>query len=455
MLNRILAIVLTLICLGSARGKVLTAIPAGDSLRAYWLEDKDPETADRSNPLLLITHVSLHQLSELASLRDESKGQSGNEGKTNYILDAPAIYLETHERDSIWNDDDVPVKEFTGRLTPNSTEETIVAGDREYQVRPADLEDVARLLENPEGNIPLHRKVSAAGGAGRTLRALSLLVRRQMMIRGEEVEPADQEPAADRIRIANWNVLYGFNHSKAVDEGSQWLAEQKLDVAAFQELNGITENKLKEYAKNWGHDFAVTHKVGGFPVGLTSKESIEVIEKKSAGFHHGFLHCKTYGIHFFVVHFWPGKSNEVDEILSRASPYLARNEKVIILGDFNGCSRKDEAFLIEHAKLRERDYTFVDRVEDQGYVDLVHKHDPKAKISCPSPITIPRWSKDTEELRRKEYRIDFVFADPELAKSSRYGTILRDREIDVISDHYPVLIELEMEQWQREMDEED
>ena len=451
MLNRILAIVLTLICLGTARAKVLTATPAGDSLRAYWLEDKDPGTADRSNPLLLITHVSLHQLSELDSLRDESKGQSGNEEvKANYILDAPAIYLETDEGDSIWNHDDVPVKEFTGRLAPNSTEETIVSDDREYQVRPADLEDVARLLENPEGNIHLHRKFSAAGGASRTLHALSLLVRRQMMIRGEEVGPA-----ADRIRIANWNVLYGFNHSKAVDEASQWLAEQKLDVAALQELNGITESKLQEYAKTWGHDFAVTHKVGGFPLGLTSKESIEVIEKKSAGFHHGFLHCKTYGIHFFVVHFWPGKSNEVDEILSRASPYLAQNEKVIILGDFNGCSRKDEAFLIEHAKLRERDYTFVDRVEDQGYVDLVHKHDPKAKISCPSPITIPRWAKDTEELRRKEYRIDFIFADPELAKSSRYGTILRDREIDVISDHYPVLIELEMGQSEREMVEED
>ena len=88
-------------------------------------------------------------------------------------------------------------------------------------------------------------------------------------------------------------------------------------------------------------------------------------------------------------------------------------------------------------------------------MDLVHKHDPKAKISCPSPITIPRWAKDTEELRRKEYRIDFIFADPELAKSSRYGTILRDREIDVISDHYPVLIELEMGQSEREMVEED
>ena len=452
MLRRILAMVLTLICLGTVRGQMLTAIPAGESLKAYWLADKDPGTADRSNPLLLITHVSLPQLSELASRRDELKGLSGEEGKTTYILDAPAIYLETHERDSVWNHDDVPVKEFTGRLAANSRD-TMVADGREYQVRPADLEDVVRLLENPEGTIPLHRKFSAASGARRTLRALSLLVRRQMMSRGEEADPTEQKPAAEKIRLANWNVLYGFNHSKAVDEASEWLAEQKLDVAAFQELNGITENKLQEYAKNWEHDFAVTHKVGGFPVGLTSKESIEVIEKRSAGFHHGFLHCKTYGIHFFVVHFWPGKSNEVDEILRRASPYLAQNEKVIILGDFNGCSRKDEAFLIENAKLRERDYTFVDRVEAQGYVDLVHKHDPQAKISCPSPITIPRWAKDTEELRQKEYRIDFVFADPELAKSSRFGTILRDREIDVISDHYPVLVELEVGEWERKTDE--
>jgi endonuclease/exonuclease/phosphatase family metal-dependent hydrolase len=134
----------------------------------------------------------------------------------------------------------------------------------------------------------------------------------------------------------------------------------------------------------------------------------------------------------------------VDEILNRVAPLLEQEEKVIILGDFNGCSRKDEAFLVANAKLRKRDYTFVDKVESKGFVDIVYKHDSEAKVSCPSPITIPRWSKDMAELKLKRYRIDFVFADRILAEGSRSGTISLAEEIDTISDHYPVIVELDI-----------
>ena len=245
----------------------------------------------------------------------------------------------------------------------------------------------------------------------------------------------------DTLKIVNWNVLYGFNHHNSIEEASRWIDAQKPNIIAFQELNGISEKSLGEHAKKWRHSYAVTHKEGGFPVGLTSKKPIEVLERTFKGYHHGFLHCKTYGIHFFVVHFWPGKSKEVDRILNRTTTLLEQKEKVIILGDFNGCSRKDEAFLMSSATLRKRDYTFVDKVEAKGFVDIVHKHDPEAKVSCPSPITIPRWSKDMEELKLKRYRIDFVFADALLAKDSRSGTISLAKQIDTISDHYPVIVE--------------
>lgn len=253
----------------------------------------------------------------------------------------------------------------------------------------------------------------------------------------------DSLHAADgnSLKIINWNVLYGFNHHKSIEEAGNWLKTQLPDVIAFQELNGISEKRLGELAKHWDHTYAVTHKENGFPVGLTSNQPIEVLAREFEGFHHGFLHCKTYGIYFFVVHFWPGKVTDVEKILTRAAFHLNQMERVIILGDFNGCSRKDEAFLIANAKKRERDYTFVDLVEAKGFVDLVHKHDPKAKISCPSTITIPKWSKDLEELKLKRYRIDFVFADAFLANDSITGTISLAKEIETISDHYPVIVE--------------
>ena len=245
----------------------------------------------------------------------------------------------------------------------------------------------------------------------------------------------------ETFKIVNWNVLYGFNHKKSVKQGANWITKQAADVVALQELNGHNQAGVKELASEWGHDHAAILKKGGFPVGLTSNQPIEVIERRVKDFHHGYLHCKTHGIHFFVVHFWPGKYWEADWILDKTAPLMERGEKVIILGDFNGNSRKDEDFLIANATLRKRDYTFVDKVEAKGFVDIVHKHDPEAKISQPSSITIPRWTKDLKELKLKRYRIDFVFADKSFAEQSHSGTISLAREIEKISDHYPVIVE--------------
>ena len=114
---------------------------------------------------------------------------------------------------------------------------------------------------------------------------------------------------------------------------------------------------------------------------------------------------------------------------------------MVILGDFNGTLPKDDDFLVANATLRKKDHTYVDKLEAKGFVDIVHKHDPKAKVSCPSPITIPKWSKDIEELELKRYRIDFVFADRTFEENSRSGTISLAKEIDTISDHYPVIVE--------------
>jgi len=245
----------------------------------------------------------------------------------------------------------------------------------------------------------------------------------------------------ETFKIVNWNVLYGFNHKKSVKQGANWIKKQAADVVALQELNGHNQVGFKELAAEWRHDHAAILKKEGFPVGLTSNQPIEVIERRVKDFHHGYLHCKTHGIHFFVVHFWPGKYWEADWILDKTAPLIERGEKVIILGDFNGNSRKDEDFLIANATLRKRDYTFVDKVEAKGFVDIVHKHDPEAKISQPSSITIPRWTKDLKELKLKRYRIDFVFADKSFAEQSHSGTISLAREIETISDHYPVIVE--------------
>jgi len=249
------------------------------------------------------------------------------------------------------------------------------------------------------------------------------------------------EPDRRKVKIINWNVLYGFNHKKSIKQGCEWLKRQKADVVALQELNGHDARSLKEMAGKWGHKHVAILKEQGFPVGLTSKLPIEVIERRIKGYHHGYLHCKTYDIHFIVVHFWPGKDHEAAEILGKIKPILDRKEKVVVLGDFNTHSKKDRDFLSERDLVKPL-YDVVDGFEKAGFVDLVHKHDKKARFSFPSPITIPRWSKTMKEVEAKRQRIDFIFADRILQKSSASGTILKSKELDKISDHYPIVVVL-------------
>ncbi|MFT5153166.1 MAG: hypothetical protein ACI841_003166, partial [Planctomycetota bacterium] len=60
----------------------------------------------------------------------------------------------------------------------------------------------------------------------------------------EKPAPAPASPS-DRLKIVSWNVLYGFNHGRSIEEGAQWIREQHADVLALQELNGFTAESLQ------------------------------------------------------------------------------------------------------------------------------------------------------------------------------------------------------------------
>ena len=143
------------------------------------------------------------------------------------------------------------------------------------------------------------------------------------------------QDAPDRLLVASWNVLYGFDHGRSIDEGVAWLEDRDLHVLALQELNGFTADGLAATAARYGHSHSALQKDHGFAMGLTSTAPIEILERRVEGFHHGYLHARTHGIEFFVVHFWPGKDHEVEHVLARARARLEAGARVAILGDFN------------------------------------------------------------------------------------------------------------------------
>ncbi len=255
---------------------------------------------------------------------------------------------------------------------------------------------------------------------------------------------------AAEFKVISWNVLYGFNHGQEIDAGAEWLAKQAPDVVALQELNGFDEAKLAEVAKRWGHAHSAILKKDGFPVGLTSREPVEVVARIREGLWHGCLHARTAGRDFLVIHLCPGvratREKEMKLLVPVVEKLLAEKRPLYALGDFNDRSPSDigyinsQKLLIRRAKpdnLLNGLYHggVVGGFLDAGLVD--------SAAPLPANFSVPTRMKskaDTAaEQARLMQRIDFIFTDATTAAAVKTVHVSHDEVLDRVSDHYPVI----------------
>ena len=268
------------------------------------------------------------------------------------------------------------------------------------------------------------------------------------------------------FRVISYNVLDGFTtHPGRRAKVAHWLADQQADVAALEELNEYTEERLIEEARGWGHRHAVLLKREGYPTGLTSRTPITNVERVVEGYHHGVLHTRTAGIDFLVVHLSPHefrvRKTESEQIAEWVCRLTSRGREVVVLGDFNSLSPSDRphyeasgmlAFHRGRPESQESlnlndgmpDFSVHQNLLDASLVDVVAKHtDPgRGRISCATPL-IRKQSTADISWERGLRRIDFIMASPGLAARSTRGRIVNDSSMDMLSDHYPVVVEFD------------
>jgi hypothetical protein len=146
--------------------------------RAFWLTPSDEGIQGSGHERLVLTRGSLAELSNLVSLRNLVAANAADSASP--LLDSPAIYWETWNRQCILNVDQKPIKRLeTFRL---DDDETITIGNKSFRYQAAELGEVLDLLEHPEGLPPaaLHRRFAPLGGYEQTARALRLLLLEQL-----------------------------------------------------------------------------------------------------------------------------------------------------------------------------------------------------------------------------------------------------------------------------------
>ncbi|MET2985081.1 endonuclease/exonuclease/phosphatase family protein [Aureibaculum conchae] len=271
------------------------------------------------------------------------------------------------------------------------------------------------------------------------------------------------------FKVMTYNIWNGFNWGKDTIRHAdwiQWIKSKKPNVLALQELCGYDEEKLKVDAAKWGHQYVKILKSEGYPVGLTSNKPITLKERAIDDFWHGLLHCETYGIDFFVVHLSPAdvefRLKEAGFIAEKAKKI--KNDKFIILGDFNAHSPFDEEVLKRNENLHKKylrnenkskysnlrygefDYSVVSTFLAVPAIDVSQSFiDISNRYTFPSPVLLGSYRKTMDEVIQTRERIDYILTSPIISKLCTNVTIYNKGETKTFSDHYPIMAEFNLE----------
>lgn len=265
------------------------------------------------------------------------------------------------------------------------------------------------------------------------------------------------------FKIISYNIWNGLSEGpECRTKFINWVNEQKPDVMALEELVGIDAKKLAALAKEYGHPYSAIVKEGGYPVGITSRKPIEIVNKFVEGYWHGMMHVRTYGLDLIVTHLspfeWKFRLKEAKMITS----YIEANrlENYMVMGDLNAYSPLDADEIETHTTLKKNmlnwdrtnknhyhnmrgeryDYSVLSEFFSIGLRDAIQMYVPAAKrMSYPAAfLNKLTWGDPTLKMRGE--RLDYILVSENLVPNCTNAFVHNGPENEGISDHYPVSV---------------
>ena len=267
--------------------------------------------------------------------------------------------------------------------------------------------------------------------------------------------------AQTKFKILSYNVLKGLQQdSLNINRYISWVNKLDPDMVAYQEMNGFTQKSLEDLSHRYRHPYALQSKLEGFPVALSSKTPLVDFRKVTENMWHSYIYAKVKGLNVFVIHFSPfsykKRQEEVTNIIAQAKA-LPANEPILIMGDFNSLDAADsaqyDATVVKPMLAAEKkeahirnlnngqvDYTVLKALKDAGFKDSFWLSNKTFKHSVPtSKDGNGQIGKNTE---KKGKRIDYLWVNDAASRLVTKSDIIHDEDTHILSDHYPVYVEL-------------
>lgn len=264
----------------------------------------------------------------------------------------------------------------------------------------------------------------------------------------------------DTYKIISYNVYWGMKQDSTANKSkfAEWIKTQDPDILALQEVNGFTQQKLQEFAKNYGHPYAFIVKEPepdgsiSFPVAITSKYPIVNVQRVKENLIHGLLVAEIGGHSFLITHFHPfsavERGHEIDLVLATANSQPSR--KWLLMGDLNSVSPLDKSeydneLVLNHIREdmkkkphnqnllnNELDYTVQQKVLDAGFIDAFKIFHPQFEASAPTKLFYDQ--------SKFPLRYDYLYVSANMKNDMVKCEIIKDEFTDIYSDHYPVVL---------------
>ncbi|UVI31671.1 endonuclease/exonuclease/phosphatase family protein [Paenibacillus spongiae] len=250
------------------------------------------------------------------------------------------------------------------------------------------------------------------------------------------------------MKIGQYNILDGSPEPERLVRLGQWISRQNYDILGFNELNGWTTRQMEQYGAEWGLPYYAITDTGRSPyrLGILSKHPVERVSIKEEGFYHGLLHAKILDLDLFVTHLSSADSLHrereaaliIEEISTCCGP-------VIVMGDLNTLSPLDKAHY-DHAGIPEKlsqDDRLSRKFMAQGEINyrpmevLLEAGLVDAGAGSGFQHSVPtKYNEDPMHADR--LRLDYMLINEALLNHKPMARIIRDPEVELLSDHYPV-----------------
>lgn len=254
------------------------------------------------------------------------------------------------------------------------------------------------------------------------------------------------------ISLLSYNILEGGQNR--FDEIVSVVKDLKPDILCLQEVNGWEEEDwktLKLFAFKTGFK---TYELGE---ANNSQYHVATFSKLPILFHQTFVGIQNASLHMVVdtnagelsvcnVHLSPYEEDyrmeEIDKILKSQLKY----KNSIICGDLNSLSFHDGyknelvsqfnmTQLKKFTKGGKLTFDVVVKVEGQQYKDVAVLKKKNATATVPTIMS-------QDAAHRTPLRLDYVFVSQALNSRIYSYEVVRNKQTDSVSDHYPILTKI-------------